>query len=58
MKLLRQNRLTIKVKVSFVNIFDEKMNFNSNFVRYKDFPSEEDLSIVEDIYMQKYVTIS
>ena len=49
----RQNRLTIKVKVSFVNIFDEKMNFNSNFVRYKDFPSEEDLSIVEDIYMQE-----
>ena len=36
-----------------MNIFDEKMNFNSNFVRYKDFPSEEDLSIVEDIYMQE-----
>ena len=49
----RQNRLTIKIKVSFVNIFDEKMNFNSNFVRYKDFPSDEDLSIVEDIYMRE-----
>ena len=49
----RQNRLTIKVKVSFTNIFDEKMNFNSNFVRYKDFPSDEDLSTVEDIYMQE-----
>ena len=49
----RQNRLTIKVKVSFMNIFDEKMNFDSNFVRYKDFPSDEDLSVVEDIYMQE-----
>ena len=36
-----------------MNIFDEKMNFNSNFVRYKDFPSDEDLSIVEDIYMRE-----
>ena len=49
----RQNRLTIKVKVSFINIFDEKMNFDSNFVRYKDFPADEDLSVVEDIYMQE-----
>ena len=53
---LQTEPINNKVKVSFVNIFDEKMNFNSNFVRYKDFPSEEDLSIVEDIYIQKYVT--
>ena len=49
----RQNRLTIKIKVSFINKFDEKLSFNSIFIRYKDFPAEEDLSSVEDIYMEQ-----
>ena len=49
----RQNRLTIKIEVSFINKFDDKLSFNSNFSRYKDFPAEEDLSSVEDIYMEQ-----
>ena len=49
----RQNRLTIKVKVEFENKFDENLNFNSNFSRYKDFPSSENLSQVEEAYMQE-----
>jgi len=49
----RQNRLTIKVKVKFVNKFDEKLNFNTTFSRYKDFPAEEDLNSVEEIYMEQ-----
>lgn len=49
----RENRLTIKVDVSFTNKYDEKLNFNSTFSRFKDFPSTEDLSSVEDIYMEE-----
>ena len=49
----RENRLTIKVNVSFTNKYDEKLNFNSTFTRFKDFPSTEDLSTVEDIYMEE-----
>ena len=49
----RQNRLTIKIEVSFINKFEDKLSFNSSFSRYKDFPAEEDLSSVEDVYMQQ-----
>ena len=49
----RQNRLTIKIEVSFINKFEDKLSFNSSFSRYKDFPAEEDLSSVEDIYMEQ-----
>lgn len=49
----RQNRLTIKIEVSFINKFDKKLSFNSSFSRYKDFPAEEDLSSVEDVYMEQ-----
>lgn len=49
----RQNRLTIKIKVNFVNKFDEKLNFISTFSRYKDYPVEENFSSVEEIYMEE-----
>ena len=39
----RENRFTIKVNVSFTNKFDDKLNFNSTFSRFKDFPSSENL---------------
>lgn len=42
-----QNRLTIKVKVEFINEFDETMNFSQTFARYSDFPSNEILTSVE-----------
>ena len=49
----RQNRFTIKIKVNFVNKFDEKLNFISTFSRYKDYPVEENFSSVEEIYMEE-----
>ena len=52
-EIARQNRLTIKVKVEFENKSENKLNFNSNFSRYKDFPANEDLSQVEETYMQE-----
>ena len=43
-----QNRLTISVKVKFVNNKDPKANFDSNFSRYQDYDSQNSLSDVED----------
>jgi len=42
-----QNRLTIKVKVEFINEFEESSNFTETFTRYADYPSTEILSSVE-----------
>lgn len=47
-----QNRITIKVKVKFVNNIDHKMNFHTTFMRYRDFPANEDLSTLEEILME------
>lgn len=42
------NRLTITVKVNFVNKFDEKQNFESTFSRYMDYSSSQNLISVQD----------
>lgn len=42
------NRLTITVQVKFTNKFDEKQNFESNFSRYLDYPSSQNLVSVQD----------
>jgi len=42
-----KNRLTIKVKVEFTNIYDEGANFEQTFTRYTDFESSENLSTAE-----------
>jgi hypothetical protein len=42
-----QNRLTIKVKVEFVNEFDKTMNFSQTFSRYADYPSSKILTSAE-----------
>mgnify|MGYP001179909638 CR=1 FL=1 len=52
-EIARQNRLTIKVKVEFKNQSEINSNFTSNFSRYKDFPASENLSQVEETYMQE-----
>ncbi len=41
-------RLKITVNVRFVNKFSPKDNYESNFSRYEDFPSSQNLSSVED----------
>jgi nitrogen regulatory protein PII len=42
-----KNRLTIVVKVEFINEFDEKMNFSQTFSRYSDYESNKILTAVE-----------
>ncbi len=42
-----QNRLTIKVKVEFVNEFDENYSFQETFSRFADYESSQILSSVE-----------
>jgi len=41
------NRLTITVRVKFVNEYDEKNNFERNFSRFYDYPSNLSLAQVE-----------
>lgn len=41
------NRLTITVRVRFVNSFDETQNFDQSFSRYADYSSTQNLSSVE-----------
>ena len=42
-----QNRLTIKVKVEFINEFEENYSFSETFTRYADYESNKILSSVE-----------
>lgn len=42
------NRLTISVKVKYTNLFDPAKDFESNFTRFEDYPSDQDLSQVKD----------
>ena len=42
-----QNRLTIKVKVEFINELDESKNFNEIFSRYFDYDANQNLSAAE-----------
>ncbi len=41
------NRLTITVKVKYVNSFDREKNFERNFSRFADYSSNQDFSAVE-----------
>lgn len=41
------NRLTIAVKVKYTNTLDEAADFESSFSRYEDYPSEKDLTEVQ-----------
>ena len=42
------NRLTITVKVKFINTKDDQRSFETSFTRYADYDSSQDLSNVED----------
>lgn len=50
-----QNRLTIKVKVKFVNKKDPKANFESTFSRYSDYSSDRNLQDVENALVEEIV---
>ena len=43
-----KNRLTITVKVKFVNTKDEKQSFEKSFSQFDDFDGDKDLSSVEN----------
>jgi hypothetical protein len=40
------NRLTISVKVKFVNVYDETQNFEQTFSRFEEYPSSANLTVV------------
>jgi len=42
------NKLTISVKVKFVNIYDETQNFEQTFTQYEEYPSDADLNTVAE----------
>lgn len=42
------NRLTVTVNVRFTNIYDESKNFEQSFSQYQDYPSSDDLNLVQD----------
>ncbi|PCH86277.1 MAG: hypothetical protein COB88_08425 [Flavobacteriales bacterium] len=42
------NRLSVNIHVKFTNYVNEKLSFETNFMRYEDYLSTDDLSAVED----------
>lgn len=48
-----QNRLTITVKVNFVNQIDNTKNFDQNFRRFADYLSTDDIAAVQDALIQE-----
>ncbi|MGE4287480.1 MAG: LPS assembly lipoprotein LptE [Salinivirgaceae bacterium] len=50
-----QNRLTITIKVKFVNEKDPKANFDTQFSRYEDYSSDQNLQDVEDSLIEVIV---
>lgn len=42
------NRLTVKVKVRFSNRLDETKDFEQTFSRYEDYPSDQELTSVQE----------
>lgn len=48
-----QNRLTISIKVNFVNQIDPTKNFDQNFTRFADFLSTQDISAVQNALIQE-----
>jgi hypothetical protein len=43
-----QNRLTITATVKFVNLLDEKKNFESTFTNFEDYSSTKNFSSIEN----------
>lgn len=50
------NRLTITVRVRFVNRFDPNADFEQTFSRYRDYAASQDFSAVESGLMSEIVT--
>lgn len=50
-----QNRLTIIIKVKFVNTKDSDADFETTFTRYSDYSSDKNLQDVEDALVDEIV---
>jgi hypothetical protein len=50
------NRLSISVRVSFKNSFDEKLNFDQTFSRYSEYSSDLNFTAIENGLMQDIVS--
>lgn len=50
------NRLTITIKVKFVNVYDQDANFEQTFSRFKDYNAQLNFSSVESGLMSEIVT--
>lgn len=49
------NRLTISVNIRFVNRKNEKMNYETTFSRYADYPSSQSLASVESTIVEEII---
>lgn len=47
-----QNRLTVGVKMKFVNRLDPSQNFEKNFTRFQDYSSAASLTTVQDALLE------
>lgn len=43
-----QNRLSITVKVKYTNTIDDEFDYQTNFSRFRDYSSSQDISTVEE----------
>ena len=50
------NRLTITIKVKFVNTLDSEADFEQSFSRYRDYSASQDFSSVESGLVSEIVT--
>jgi hypothetical protein len=50
-----QNRLTIKVKVKFINKVDSKLNYETTFSRYSDYSTDKNFQDVENLLVEDIV---
>ena len=48
-----QNRLTVTVKVKYTNIKNDELNYQSNFSRFRDYSSSQELSLVEQQLLEE-----
>jgi hypothetical protein len=53
--LAAQTRLTISVRVRYINAKDKKAGFDESFSRYADYPTSKNLSEVENQLIQEIV---
>ena len=52
-----QNRLTISVKVTFINTLDENQNYSQSFSHYADFDSSQELSSIETDLIEQIIKV-